>query len=206
MQREPCGGTINESVSTLLGELNRGNREALPRLMPVVYAELRRLAARYMAHERRGHTLQPTALVNEAYLRLVEEHDRVWEGKAHFFAVAAQVMRHILVDRARSRLARKRGGGAYQVTLAEDVAAAESRSVDLLALDQALTRLAALDPRQARVVELRFFAGLSVEEIAKLLSASDRTIKRDWRMAKAWLHAELTAENGKQRHGTADEQ
>ena len=178
-------------VTRLLADLSAGKDQALDQLLPVVYSELRHQAARYLRRERQNHTLQPTALVNEAFLKLVEQRNVHWQNRAHFFGVAAQAMRRILIDHARSQRRIKRGGANPRVTLDEAVIAAESRSVDLLALDEALTRLAGLDARQARVVELRFFGGLSVEETAEVMKVSPATIKREWSMAKAWLHAEL---------------
>lgn len=180
----------DESVSELLARLNGGQPEVQSRLMNIVYGELRRRAAIYLANERAGHTLQPTALVHEAYLRLVQQ-DISWQGRAHFFAVAAQVMRNLLVDNARAHRARKRGGANQQVTLDDAVAFEDARSVDLIALDEALTRLAAFDPRQSRIVELRFFGGLNLDEVAEVLHISDRTVKRDWRMARSWLKGQL---------------
>jgi RNA polymerase sigma factor (TIGR02999 family) len=159
-------------------------------LMPAVYAELKRIAAAYLRRERPGHTLQPTALVNEAYVRLAGQHPR-FQNRAHFCAIAANAMRQILVERARARNARKRGGGAARVTLDEAMAPAPGPPVDLDALDEALTRLAALDAQQARIVELRFFGGLSVEETADVLGISPATVKRHWSVARAWLAREL---------------
>ena len=180
-------------VTGLLADLSAGNDRALDELLPIVYGELRRQAARHLRRERGGHTLQPTALVNEAFLRLVEQRDVQWQNRAHFFAIAAQAMRRILVDHARAHRRLKRGGDQARVTLDVAVIAAESRAIDLQALDEALERLAALDERQARVVELRFFGGLSVPETAEVLQISAATVKREWSMAKAWLHAELQA-------------
>lgn len=159
-------------------------------LMPEVYAELRRVAAAYLRRERPGQTLQPTALVNEAYLRLAGQHPR-FQNRAHFCAIAANAMRQILVERARAKHAQKRGGGAPRITLNEALAANPEPPVDIAALDEALTRLAALDPEQARIVELRFFGGLSVEETAEALGVSPATIKRHWAVARAWLAREL---------------
>jgi RNA polymerase sigma factor (TIGR02999 family) len=184
-------------VTRLLEQLNTGNKQALESLMPLVYAELRRQAARYLRRERQNHTLQPTALVNEAFLRLVDQKVN-WQNRSHFFGVAAQAMRRVLVDHARAHGRIKRGGPAPKVTLDEGMVAAQGRSVDLLALDQALERLAAIDARQARVVELRFFGGLSVEETAEVMNVSPATVKREWSMAKAWLHAKL--ESGAHEH------
>jgi RNA polymerase sigma factor (TIGR02999 family) len=175
----------------------RGTAKASPvapaeidRLMPEVYAELRRVAAAYLRRERPGQTLQPTALVNEAYVRLASQHPR-FQNRAHFCAIAANAMRQILVERARARNAQKRGGGAARVTFDEGLAAAPIPPVDLPALDEALTRLAALDPQQARIVELRFFGGLSVEETAAAIGVSPATVKRHWSVARAWLAREL---------------
>jgi RNA polymerase sigma factor (TIGR02999 family) len=157
-----------------------------------VYEELHSLASRYLRHERQDLTLQPTALVHEAYLRLVDQHDVRWQNRAHFFGVAAQAMRRILVDNARAYQAAKRGGGRGKVPLNEITIAAPQQSVDLMQLDEALTRLAAVDHQQARVVELRFFGGLTVEETAEVLGTSPTTVKREWRLARAWLHREMS--------------
>lgn len=181
-------------VTRLLDDMSAGRPQAFDELFPLVFAELRRRAAGQLRRERRNHTLQPTALVNEAYLRLVDQRGVQWQNRLHFFAVASQAMRRILVDHARTHRRVKRGGVQARVTLDEAMIAAESRSIDLLALDQALERLTALDERQARIVELRFFGGLSVEEAGEVLQLSTSTIKREWSMAKAWLHAELTAQ------------
>lgn len=178
-------------VTRLLDDLSAGREHALDELLPLVYRELRRRAASYLRRERQDHTLQPTALVNEAFLKLVEQRNVRWQNRAHFFGVAAQAMRRILVDHARTHGRVKRGGAGEQVTLDDELLVAASRSIDLLALDQALERLSALDERQARVVELRFFGGLSVEETAEVLRLSPATIKREWSMAKAWLYAQL---------------
>jgi RNA polymerase sigma-70 factor, ECF subfamily len=184
----------DHSISVLLHQLSQGNREAEALLMSQVYDELRRLARKYMRAERVNHTLQPTALVNEAYLRLIGQPGISWQNRAHFFAAAAQLMRHILVDHARAHRAGKRGGAQDQVTLDENLLASETTSVDVLALHEALEKLAKLDARQARVVELHFFAGLTFEEIAYLLETSERTVKRDWAMARAWLKLALSKE------------
>ena len=170
---------------------NSGNREALDRLMPIVYDELRRQAGRYLKHERQGHTLQTTALVHEAYVRLIDQAGVQWQNRAHFYAIAAEMMRRILVDHARKRGAAKRGGDAVRVTLNEALNAPEKQDPDLIAVDEALTKLAAMDRQQARVVELRFFGGLNVEETAEVLGISERTVKRDWSVAKAWIRREL---------------
>jgi RNA polymerase sigma-70 factor (ECF subfamily) len=180
-----------DEVTRLLQELGNGKAAALDELLPLVQAELRRQAARYLRRERRNHTLQPTALVNEAFLRLVEQRDVRWQNRAHFFGIAAQAMRRILVDHARTQGRTKRGGGAPRVTLDETVAAAAERSIDMLALDHALQRLAGDEPRQAKVVELRFFGGLSVEETAEVMDISPATVKREWTIAKAWLYSLL---------------
>ena len=183
-------------VTGLLVRWSRGEPEALDRLMPVIYAECRRIAAHQLRKEHRDHTLDPTALVHELYLRLVDQRRATWANRAQFFGVAAQLMRRVLVDYARARHADKRGGSATFVSLA---AAAntpdESRVADVLAIDEALERLAALDPEQVRIIELRFFAGLTVEETARLVGRSPRTVKREWRLAKAWLFRELRPEH-----------
>lgn len=179
-----------DATETLIAHSN-GDRKAAARLLPLVYDQLRALAHRYMQQERPDHTLQTTALVHEAYVRLIDV-DRVdWRGKTHFFAIAAREMRRVLVEHARSKKARKRGGGLKNVTLEDTHAIAPGSVVDVLALDEALERLQQQSPRQIRVVELRFFAGLSVEETARLLEVSEATVKGDWRMAKAWLSREL---------------
>lgn len=178
-------------VTNLLWELKEGNKEAERILIPLVYSELRRIAAAHLRRESPDHSLQPTALVHEAYLRLTELKRIDWQSRSHFFAVSATVMRRILVDRARAQRARKRGEGWDVVSLNEAMLPAPAKSAELLALDEALTRLAALDERQAKIVELRFFAGMSEEEAGEALGISARTVKRDWRIAKAWLYKEL---------------
>jgi RNA polymerase sigma factor (TIGR02999 family) len=180
-------------VTGLLDDWSRGDRRALDALLPVVYAELRRIAARQLRHERDGHTLQPTALVNEAYLRLVEQRRVNWESRAHFFGVAAQVMRRVLVDHARRQGAKKRNAGAQRVPLEEAVETAAVDQIPVLLLDHALGRLEKLDPGLARMVELRAFGGLTIDEAAHVLNMSPTTAKRDWRTAKAWLANELGA-------------
>lgn len=180
-------------VTNLLFELKQGNKEAEGLLIPLVYRELRRIAAGYLRRESASHSLQPTALVHEAYLRLTEVKEIDWEGRSHFFAVAATIMRRILIDHARASRARKRGGGWDAVSLNEAVLPSPERSSELLALDEALTRLAGLDARQAKIVEMRFFAGMSEEEAGESLGISARTVKRDWRIAKAWLFKELSS-------------
>jgi RNA polymerase sigma-70 factor, ECF subfamily len=182
----------DNSITALLVQLSAGNREVEAQLLPQVYGELRRLAARYMRNERGNHTLQPTALVNEAYALLVQQPQVPWQSRAHFFATASQLMRHILVDYARKRQAAKRGGVQRQITLSEAILQAENRTIDVLVLNEALEHLAKLDPRQARIVEYHFFGGLTFEEIAEVLGVSDRTVKRDWSMARAWLKGELS--------------
>ena len=182
-------------VTRLLLDLQQGHAEATEKLIPLVYAELRDLAARHMRRERADHTLQPTALVNEAFLKLVDQRTVTWQNRAHFLGVAAQAMRRILVDHARRRNAAKREGGE-RVTLDDAVAVTEERSLDLMMLDDALTRLAALDERQGRVVELRFFGGLDIEQAAEALGISPATVKRDWLFAKAWLQRELNKTDG----------
>jgi RNA polymerase sigma-70 factor, ECF subfamily len=179
-------------VTRLLVAWRGGDPAALDHLMPLVYAELRRVAHRYMRDERPNHPLQTTALVNEAYLRLVDVNRVDWQSRNHFYAVSAQMMRRILVEAARQRNADKRGGDASHVALDEALVPAAERSADLVALDEALDRLAALDPRKAKVVELRYFAGLSVEETAEVIGVSVETVARDWRMAKLWLLRDLS--------------
>lgn len=181
-----------ENVTQLLVNWRNGDETALDQLMPIIYDELHRLAKRYMSRERRNHTLQTTALVNEAYLRLVGQGQAEWQNRAHFFGVAAQVMRHVLVDHARSRQYAKRGGEAQRVTLDDNLAISHEDQIEVLALDEALNRLAALDERKGRIVELRYFGGLSVEETAEVLELSAITVKRDWLKAKAWLYRELS--------------
>jgi RNA polymerase sigma factor (TIGR02999 family) len=168
-----------------------GDARALEALLPLVYDELHRQAVRFFNRERAGHTLQPTALVNEVYLRLINQREVNWQNRAQFFGIAAEMMRRILVSHARGRQAQKRGGAAQHITLDEGVAAEPQRDLNLLALDDALTRLEQLDPEKSRMVELRFFSGLSVEETAKVMGVSPRTIDRKWQTAKAWLHREI---------------
>jgi RNA polymerase sigma factor (TIGR02999 family) len=168
-----------------------GDREALDSLMPLVYEELRRIARRYLQNERENHTLQSTALVHEAYVRLVGQNLPQWQNRAHFFAVAAQLMRQILVDHARTHRAAKRGGDAFKLTLEDAGAISKNQDVDLVALDDALKTLAEMDPQQGRIVELRFFAGLSVDDTSEVLGISPSTVKRDWATARVWLFREL---------------
>jgi RNA polymerase sigma factor (TIGR02999 family) len=180
----------------LVDRATRGDAPALEALMPLVYAELRRLAAHYLKGERPGQTLQPTALVHEAYLKLLKDRPERWQNRAHFSAIAAHAMRQILIERARARDALKRGGGQPRVTFDEGLpAAAPDHPVDMLALDAALDRLAALDAGQARIVELRFFGGLSIEETAEAMKISPATVKRHWAVARAWLAKELEPES-----------
>lgn len=180
-----------ESVTQLLVRWGEGDREALERLMPLVERELRRIAGGYLKRERVGHTLQPTALVNEAYLRLVDQADVRWQNRAHFVGIGAQMMRRILVDHARKHQASKRGGDVTRVTFNEDLDASDQKDFDLIALDQALERLSQMDARQGTVVELRFFGGLSVDETAIALGVSTATVKREWSTARAWLYKQL---------------
>lgn len=181
----------SKQVTALLRAWSDGNEGALEQLLPLVEAELRRLARTYMARERREHTLQTTALVNEAFVRLVDTKGVRWQDRAHFLGISARLMRRVLVDHARARGYRKRGGGAHRVTLTDALAVAPEPSFHLIDLDRALEALEAVDPRKAKVVELRFFGGLSVEETADVLHVSTDTIKRDWRLAKLWLLREL---------------
>ena len=182
----------NPDLTQLLQSWSNGDQQALDELTPFVYRELHRLAAHYMGGEKQGHTLQATALVNEAYVRLIDWKNVHWQNRAHFFGVSAQIMRRILVDFARSRDYAKRGGGVRNVSLDEAAVIPTERGTDLVALDEALNSLAELDERQSRVVELRFFGGLSLEEIAEVLRVSVGTVRRDWSLARAWLHRELS--------------
>ena len=181
----------SSQVTELLVRWRGGDREALDSLLPLVYDELRRIARHYLQGERSGHTLQSTALVNEAYVRMVVQDFPQWQNRAHFFAVAAQLMRQILVDHARSHRASKRGGDVYKVTLDEAEEQPLATDIDIVALDDALKNLAEMDPQQSRVVELKFFAGLSIEDTAEVLGISSSTVKRDWVTARAWLYREL---------------
>ncbi|HEX5602536.1 MAG TPA: sigma-70 family RNA polymerase sigma factor [Pyrinomonadaceae bacterium] len=169
-------------------------KEALDELMPIVYDELRRQAARYLRRERAGHTLQTTALIHEAYVRLVDQRRVQWQNRAHFFGIAGQMMRRILVDHARTKKRVKRGGSDVKISLADATVLVQEQDLDVVALDEALTRLAEIDEQQSKVVELRFFSGLTVEETAEVMGISPATVKRDWSMAKAWLHRELSGE------------
>ena len=180
-------------VTQLLNQVAAGDQDALPQLIPFVYSELRRLAAAYLRRERSGHTLQPTALVHEAYLRLVKQKQMGWQNRGQFFGIAAQLMRRILVDYGRAHNAIKRGGNQEEVPLDEAIAAALPPIENVVAIDEALTRLSALDRRQGRIVELRVFGGLTIEETADALNVSPTLVKREWNLAKAWLHRELIA-------------
>ncbi len=185
-----------DDITQLLRAWSDGNQAALDRLMPLVYAQLRQAAHRYMARERQGHTLQTTALVNEVYVRLAKAREMRWQDRVHFFALSAQMMRRILTDHARARQYAKRGGGAQVVSLDEAPEVSPKPRADLVALDDALKRLAAVDERKSRVVELRYFGGLSVEETGEVLKVSPETVMRDWKLAKAWLLRELSGEQG----------
>ena len=178
-------------VTQLLQQWSLGRQDALDQLLPTIYAELRRLAAAYLRRERRDHTLQATALVHEAFLKLVDQREVHWQNRAHFFGIAAQMMRRILIDHARAHGTSKRGSGVPPLSLEEALVVVPTTTVDLLALDEALTRLARVDPQQGRVVELRFFGGLTIKETAEVIGISTATVDRDWILAKAWLYAEL---------------
>jgi RNA polymerase sigma factor (TIGR02999 family) len=182
----------SDGITKLLIDWSQGDQAALEKLMPLVYDELRRLASNYLRRERAGHTLQPTALVNEAYLKLVDQRHARWQNRAHFFGISAQLMRRILVDHARQHQAAKRGGSQQQrlsITSAERVV--KQPEIDLLALNEALDELALIDPQQAQIVELKFFGGLSIEETAEVLGISHATVERDWKVARAWLRRQL---------------
>lgn len=181
----------SNQVTKLLHDWSKGNKAALDQLMPVVYGELRRLANSYLRGERSDHTLQATALIHEAYIRLIDQQTPQWESRAHFFGVAARLMRQILVDHARSRAAARRGGDQQRISLDDALLFSEDQAAELVAFDEALSRLAALDERKSRIIEMRSFGGLSVEETAEALGVSIPTIKRDFRLAKAWLRREL---------------
>jgi RNA polymerase sigma factor (TIGR02999 family) len=170
------------------------DKESLDKLMPAVYDELHRQAARYLRREQPGHTLQTTALIHEAYVRLVDQHNVQWQNRAHFFGVAAQMMRRILVDHARTKKRAKRGGSDIRISLNDATVAVKGQDLDVVEVDEALTRLAKIDEQQSRVVELRFFSGLTVEETAEVMGISPATVKREWSMAKAWLHRELSGD------------
>src|SRR5437588_1012449 len=184
----------SHEVTQLLTDWGNGNQAAADKLMPLVYEELRRLAHQYMNKERPGHTLQTSGLVNEAYLRIIDQSQVHWQNRAHFFGIAAQMMRRILVDYARNRQYAKRGGGARQVSLDEAMIVSEERSAEVIALDDALKGLTQFDPRKSQIVELRFFGGLSIEETAEILKVSPGTVMRDWTLAKAWLRKQMVAD------------
>jgi RNA polymerase sigma-70 factor, ECF subfamily len=186
-------GSEKHEITEILRQWSEGRQEALDKLMPFVYDELHRQAARYLRRERSDHTLQPTALINEAYLKLIDQKEVAWESRTHFFALAANAMRQILVDYARTKHRKKRGGDDVKIPLEETLIIATSeKNIDLMALDEALNRLEKFDDQQVRVVELRFFSGLSLEETAEALHISRATAAREWAMARAWLHRELT--------------
>jgi RNA polymerase sigma factor (TIGR02999 family) len=186
--------STQQAVTQLLGEWSNGDEGALGKLFPLMHPELHRLAHHYMSRERTGHTLQTTAVLNEAYLQLVDNTKPAWQGRTHFIAAAAQIMRHIMVDHARKHHSLKRGGGALKVTMDEAALVTETRSQELLDLDEALERLAAQDARKSQIVELRYFGGLTVGETAEFLKLSQRTVEREWTAAKAWLYRELSEE------------
>jgi RNA polymerase sigma factor (TIGR02999 family) len=186
------GEAKKADVTQLLSRWSAGDRAALDSLVPVVYRELRRMAARYLRHERSHHTLQPTALVHEAFLKLVGQRDVRWQNRAHFFGVAAQLIRRVLVDYARERAAAKRGGGVERLPLEDALAIGASNQIDIIAVDDALNRLAVVDPDQVRLVELRFFGGLTIEETAEVLGWSSGSVKREWTVARAWLQREIS--------------
>ena len=188
---QPISGSVPGGITLLLLKWSGGDSSAREELMPLVHDELRRLAAKYMRRERVNHTLQPTALVNEAYLRLVDQQRVKWQNRAQFFGLAARLMRNILVDHARSHRAAKRGGQQYSVSLSRADRVLEKPEIDLVALHEALERLAVHDPQKSRIVELRFFGGLTIDETAEVLDISHATVERDWKMARAWLRSEL---------------
>ncbi len=186
---------VSRQISHLLVAWSKGNEFALEQLMPLVYEELHQMARRYMRQQSSGHTLQTTEMIHETYLKIAKSEDRNWQNRAHFFGVAAKAMRHILVDYARSKHSQKRGGWQERVTFTEDDLATNGRSEEIVALDDALNQLAVLDERKSRVVEMKFFAGLNVEEISEVLKTSPETVKRDWRFARTWLLRELSAQS-----------
>ncbi len=181
----------SHQITELLGELSLGNDVAFEQLMPLVYDELRIMAKRFMSGQNRDHTLQTTGLIHEAYLKLAENKDKEWSSRSHFFGVASQAMRHILVDYARSKQSKKRGGGAFQITLDENAVISRDNSDEIIALNEALENLAKMDERKVRVVEMKFFGGLTMEEISEVLRISPETVKRDWKFARTWLLREL---------------
>jgi RNA polymerase sigma factor (TIGR02999 family) len=183
---------LQHDVTQILREWSGGDRDAPERLMPLVYDEMRRLARSFLARERDGHTFQPTALVNEAYLRLVDQTRVNWQNRAHFYGIASSMMRRVLIDHARAHATEKRGGVAVHLSIDDVQVPVEKRAASFLALDEALEKLAQMDPRKARIVEMRFFGGLSDEEIAEVLGVSSRTVLRDWKTARLWLYRELS--------------
>jgi RNA polymerase sigma factor (TIGR02999 family) len=189
------GGNLSQAsdVTRLLGQWSDGNAGALDQLLPLIYSDLRHLASAYLRRESPGHTLQSTALVHEAFLRLVDQRDTHWKSRAHFFGIAAQMIRRILVDHARQQKAEKRGGGVMCLELDEAIAAPGKKDMDVVALDDALAKLSELDERQSQIIELRFFGGLSIEETAEVVKLSPATVKREWAMARAWLYRELSS-------------
>jgi RNA polymerase sigma factor (TIGR02999 family) len=186
------GSSAHSEVTQLLRQVESGNRSTSDRLFAAVYQQLRNLAGQFFRREPKGNTLQPTALVHEAYMKLVDQKNVDWRGQTHFFAIAAQAMRRILVDHARRRSAAKRGGNRHRIELHDDLVIESNRAEDLLALDNALTKLAKLDPRQAQMIELRFFGGLGVAEVGKVMGISTRSVEREWTMVRAWLRRELS--------------
>lgn len=190
----------SENVTQLLHDWSKGNEQALEELLPVIYNELRKLAHNFLYRERPGHTLQTTALVHEAYLKLIDQKDARWQNRSHFFAIAAQAMRRILIDSARRHAAMKRGGPQEKLSLDEVPDVSLEPNTKLLALDEALKALAEIDPEQSRIVELRYFGGLTIEETAEVMKSSPATIKREWAMARAWLHQALTQQPPDETH------
>ena len=186
------GGERKNQVTQILVDWSGGDREAAERLMPLVYDEMRRIARSFISRERQGHTLQPTALVNEAYLRLVDQNSVTWQSRAHFYSVAASMMRRVLIDHARTRATEKRGGGAVRLSLEDVQVPVEERAANFVAMDEALERLSQFNERGRRIVEMRFYAGMSEEEIAEVLGVSTRTVLRDWKAARVWLFRELS--------------
>lgn len=184
--------SASNDTTCLLRDMCRGEKQAEQKLMSLLYDDFRQMAARFLGKESAGHTLQPTALVNEAYLKLIDQHRVDWQGRTHFFAVGAQIMRRILVDHARTRRRQKRGGGRPRIGLTDEMAVSLTNDEDLLAVDEALEKLAQQDARQAKIVELRFFGGLSVQDVADYLGVSKRTVEAEWTMIRAWLRRELS--------------
>lgn len=185
----------SDQITLLLVSWSKGDEFALERLMPLVYDELRQMARRYMRRQPSGHTFQTTELIHEAYLKIASQNEHKWQNRAHFFGVASKVMRHVLVDYARSKSSKKRGGWQERVSFNEDIKVSPANSEEIVALDEALRQLAALDPRKSQVVEMKFFGGLTVEEIAEVLKISPQTVKRDWHFSRNWLLRELAADN-----------